>query len=59
MSNIRSEFDRLTTAKQQDAEVILARQSADGTTYESLKARLDEMESQAAFGLVVFETIEG
>ena len=59
MSNIRSEFDRLTTSRQQDAEVILARQAVDGTTYENLKARLDKMESQAAFGLVIFETIEG
>ena len=46
MTNIKNEFNKLTVSKQQDAEVIIARQSPDGTVYGTLKERLDKIELQ-------------
>ena len=46
MTNIKNEFNKLTVSKQQDAEVIIARQSPDGTVYGTLKERLDNIELQ-------------
>ena len=59
IENIEARFERLVTSRQQDFEVIDAREDLDGNTHDSLKDRLNKIETQANFSLVFFETIEG
>lgn len=56
IKNITDEFNKLLISKQQDAEVIMARESVDGKIHENLKSRLDFIELQPS---IVWETVEG
>ena len=59
IENIEARFERLVTSRQQDFEVIDAREDLEGIIHDSLKDRLNKIETRANFGLVFFETIEG
>ena len=54
--DVENRFLYLTANKQQEAEILDARLSKDGTRYTSLKERIDSIEGSPS---VIYETIEG
>lgn len=56
LTDVENRFQKLTASQQQSSEVIDARNALNGTTYSSLKARLDAIETTP---YIFFEDVEG